>query len=104
MLEEKVKIIRVNPKANNAVQVFGLGRELKISPKSVVHRMAPGYKVEYYTETVEVLIGVGKDNTASLIMSVECWEAFVGGADVKISTMSEFVVKKAKKNVKTEKT
>jgi len=104
MIEDKVKIIRVNPKVNKAVQVFGLGRELKISPKSVVHRMAPGYKVEHYTETVQVLIGVGPDNTASLTMSVECWEAFVGGAELHITTMSEFVVKKAKKNVKTEKT
>lgn len=94
------KIIRVNPKIDKAVQIFGLGRELKISPKSVVHRMAPGYKVEYYAETIEVLIGVGKDNTASLIMDVECWEAFVGGAEIKISTMSEFVGKKVRRNGK----
>jgi len=100
MLEEKAKTTSVNPKVNKAVQVFGLGRELKISPKSVVHRMAPGYKSENYTETVQVLIGVGPDNTASLTMDVECWEAFVGGAEIKISTMSEFVGKKVRRNGK----
>jgi hypothetical protein len=100
MTDDKIKIIRVNPKVNNAVQVFGLGRELKISPKSVVHRMAPGYKVEHHGESVCVSIGVGGKFTASLIMSYECWLEFSRGAELHITTMSEFVVKKAKKNGK----
>lgn len=100
MIDEKAKIIRVNPKVNKAVQIFGLGRELKISPKSVVHKMAPGYKVEHRGESVCVSIGVDGKYTASLIMDVECWEAFVGGAEIKISTMSEFVGKKVRRNGK----
>lgn len=70
---------------------FGkLGREVKISPKANVSLNSPGYKVEYYVETVDVLIGVGKDHTATLIMDKDAWDALKSGEEINITTTKEF--------------
>lgn len=70
---------------------FGkLGREIKISPKANVSLNDPGYKVEYYIETIEVLIGIGKDHTATLIMDKDAWEALKSNEYLHITTTKEF--------------
>jgi hypothetical protein len=63
-----------------------LGREIKISPKSNVIFNLSGYTVQHYQESIEVLIGIGKDNTASLIMSKEAWDALLAGEEISIET------------------
>lgn len=65
--------------------VAKLGKEIKISPKAVVHINSPGYKVEYFEETVEVVIGVGKDNVGSLILTKTAWEELNNGAEIIIT-------------------
>ena len=70
---------------------FGsLGRELKVSPKSHVTINKPGYKQEMFTESVTLLIGIGKDHTADIVMSKEAWEAFKAGEELEITTLKEF--------------
>lgn len=61
-----------------------LGRELRISPKSIISINKPDYRTHYYTETIELLIGVGKDHTAKLIMDSEAWKALVNGEDISV--------------------
>lgn len=70
---------------------FGLlGREIKVSPKSNISINKPGYKIEFMEETVDVLIGIGKDNTAHLVMSKRAWEALKSGEQIDITTNKEF--------------
>lgn len=70
---------------------FGsLGKEIKISPKANITVNTPGYKVRYYVETVEVLIGIGKDHTASLVMTLDAWKALNAGEEIHITTNKAF--------------
>lgn len=79
------------------------GRELKISPKSNVCINKEGHKAEFFVETVSVLIGIGNDYSADLIMTKDAWEDFVNGAEISIDTTKEFAdryVSPKKKNKK----
>lgn len=70
---------------------FGsLGRELKVSPKSHVTINKPGYRQEMFVESVTLLIGIGKDHTADIVMTKEAWEAFKAGEELEITTLKEF--------------
>jgi hypothetical protein len=70
---------------------FGsLGRELKVSPKSHITFNKAGYKHEFFVESVSILIGIGKDHTADIVMSKEAWEAFKSGEEISITTLKEF--------------
>lgn len=70
---------------------FGsLGKEIKVSPKSHVAINKPGYKQEFFVESVSVLIGIGKDHTADIIMTREAWEALKSGEEINITTLKEF--------------
>lgn len=70
---------------------FGsLGKEIKISPKSNISLNKPGFKVEFFTETVNVLIGIGKDWTADVIMTKDAWEALKRGEKISVDTNKEF--------------
>jgi len=76
------------------------GRELKISPKSDATVSGPGFKSEYLEETVSVLIGIGRNNTAELVMTKRAWEAFVNGEEVDITTVKQFAAMYIKKKKK----
>jgi hypothetical protein len=67
-----------------------LGKEIKISPKSNATINAVGYKCEYFVETVSVVIGIGNDHVAELILDVESWEALKSGEEVSITTCKQF--------------
>lgn len=67
-----------------------LGREIKITPKAHVSVNTAGYKKEFFVETVEVTIGIGKNHAAYLIMSVEDWKALKKGEAVHVTTTKEF--------------
>lgn len=73
------------------VETFGvLGKEIKVSPKSKISVNKPGHKREYFTLTVDVLIGIGKDHTASLIMDWDAWEALKSGEKINVETLKQF--------------
>ena len=67
-----------------------LGREIKISPKANVTINKKGFKTEFFTETVNVSIGIGNDHTADLIMTVDAWKALKAGEPINITTEKEF--------------
>jgi len=67
-----------------------LGREIKISPKANITINNPGFKTEFFVESVNVVIGIGKDHIADLIMSKEAWEALNAGEPVTIITTEDF--------------
>jgi len=61
-----------------------LGRELKISPKAAILHNSAGFASTYYMPTVQVIIGIGNNHTAELIMGKEDWIQFIQGAEVHI--------------------
>lgn len=73
------------------IEKFGrLGTEIKISPKANITINSAGFKTEFFVETVNVLIGIGKDHTADLIMTKDAWEALNSGEKIDITTTKEF--------------
>ena len=71
-------------------KMASLGKEIKISPKSHCTINHPGYKMEMAVPSVSVVIGIGKDHVADLIMDVEAWEALNAGEPIHITTLKEF--------------
>jgi hypothetical protein len=67
-----------------------LGKEIKISPKACAMVCKPGFTTEYFVDTVNVLVGIGKDHTADLTMTRDAWEALKQGEEVTITTLEEF--------------
>lgn len=92
--EIQVKMVDTGKATRNYHQTivnFGsLGREVKISPKANVTINKEGYKQEFFVESVSVLIGIGNDHTADLIMSRDSWEALKAGEEISITTTKEF--------------
>ncbi len=88
------KVRMVNPSGSKPTRHYRqtlthigqLGREIKISPKSAITVNKPGFKVEFFDETVSVLIGIGKNHTADVIMSKDAWQALNNGAEINIDT------------------
>lgn len=60
-------------------QPMRLGKEIKISPNANITINKAGLKKEFFVETVNVLIGIGNDHTADLIMTKDAWEALNNG-------------------------
>jgi hypothetical protein len=67
-----------------------LGKEIRISPKVCATVNKSGFKTEFFVETVSVNIGIGKDHTADLVMTVEAWKALLNGAEINITTTEEW--------------
>lgn len=66
------------------------GKEIKITPKANVSINEPGFKTEFFVETVNVVVGIGEHHSADLIMTVEAWKALNNGEKVHITTTEEF--------------
>ncbi len=67
-----------------------LGKEIKISPKSLVSVNKKGFKQEFFTPTVSLIIGIGKDHCAELIMNEEAWKALNENEIITITTLKAF--------------
>lgn len=68
-----------------------LGREIKISPKSLTTvSTEPGSSIKINTESVSVTIGIGKDHVAWLIMPKAAWNALLAGEEVDVETTERF--------------
>lgn len=52
-----------------------LGREITIPSDAKATINEPGFSKQFHVRTVEVIIGIGKDHTASLVMDIEAWKA-----------------------------
>lgn len=71
---------------------FGvLGKEIKISPKAQIWQNSPGLKIEYFVPTIDIVIGIGRDHTATLIMDEDAWKALnKKGNPINITTLQDF--------------
>lgn len=95
---ETIGVEMVTHKGKKATRMYAyeidhftrLGKEIKISPKANITVNKAGFKTEFFVETVNVLIGIGKDNTADLIMSKDAWEALNNGEPISITTTEDF--------------
>lgn len=67
-----------------------LGCELRLGKKSHVYVNKPGRRIEYFVPTVEVLIGIGNDHTAILLMDTDAWKALGEGKKVNIDTLQKY--------------
>lgn len=75
---------------------FGsLGRRIEFGGKSRVTINKPGLSIKFFTPTIDVLVGIGKDHTAHLIMDTDAWGALKKGQKINIDTLQRF--KKAMK-------
>jgi hypothetical protein len=89
------KKITVPPSVKNErryeIDNFGkLGKRVEIGANTKVTINKPGMKVEFFTPTIDVLIGIGKDHVANLIMDTDAWEALKSGEELSIDTLKEF--------------
>ena len=62
----------------------------KLCPETHVSVNKAGYKTEFYTETVTLVMGIGNHHTADLIMTKDAWEALNNGEKIHITTTEEF--------------
>lgn len=69
---------------------FRFGRELKVSPKTNAFFNKPGYEIKYFVDSVSVTIGIGKDHTAELTMTLDAFHAFKANEKVEVTTTKEF--------------
>lgn len=96
--DDVIKVINVTPKGKKATRLYEqtitgtarLGREIKISPKANVTINQKGFGINFFVPTVNVSIGIGKDHTADLLMTVEAWEALKKGESIDITTTEQW--------------
>jgi hypothetical protein len=67
-----------------------LGMRLEFGAKSHISKNKAGAKFEYFTPTIELLFGIGKDHTGRLIMDEDAWKAFKKGTKVNIDSFQKF--------------
>lgn len=67
-----------------------LGKGIKISPRACVSLNKPGFLVEFYVPTVQVMIGIGNNHTGYLVMEEDAWKALKEGAEVNVTTLKQF--------------
>lgn len=82
------KIKNMKSKTEQTIENFAsLGKRVDISPKAKISINKEGYTKQYFVPSVEVLIGIGADHTATLIMDVEAWKALKKGDKLDITTI-----------------
>ena len=101
MIEKKETYNIENANLDKATRIYNqqfngvakLGKEIKISPKSGCTVNKPGFAVTFYVPTVTLVIGIGNDHTADLIMTLEAWQVLNHGAAISIDTDKQFAEK-----------
>lgn len=89
-----------SPTRNYAYEIthFGrLGKEIKITPKANASFHPIGYKMEFYVDTVSVVIGIGDNHVADLVMSQDAWNDLQNGEKIYVETTEDFKKKYLKK-------
>lgn len=105
---QSIGVENVTPEGGKTTRIYSyeidyftrLGKEIKISPKANVTVNKTGFKMDFFVETVNVLIGIGKDHTADLIMTKDAWEALNNGEKIDITTTEDFKKKYIYKKTK----
>ncbi len=95
---QAIGVQMITPKGKKATRIYAyeieyfsrLGKEIKISPKANVSVNKAGFKAEFFVETVNVVVGIGNNHTADLIMSKDAWESLKKGEPISITTTEQF--------------
>ena len=82
--------------------VSPLGREIKISPKTVAISNKEGYEISFYVPTVSMTLGVGNDHIIEVVMTEEAFDELLNGAEITYTTAKEFMGKKVTKKKKNK--
>lgn len=91
MVTKQEEMLPVTSTIKQRIQNYGtLGKEMRLSPKSKIEVNHPGFRIEYNIDTVTMLVGIGKDHVAHLVMSRAAWEALKAGNKLDITTLKEF--------------
>jgi len=94
---ENIKLV-LESQTGNPTRTYGyeithfdrLGKEIKVSPKANAMFHPKGYKTEFYVDTVSVVIGIGNNHTADLVMSKAAWDDLQKGEKINIETTEDF--------------
>lgn len=94
---ENIKLVLESP-TGNPTRTYGyeithfdrFGKEIKISPKANAMFHPKGYKMEFFVDTVSVVIGIGNNHVADLVMSKAAWDDLQLGAKPSVETTEEF--------------
>lgn len=70
-----------------------LGRRIEIGSTAHVSKNKPGMRLEFFTPTVDVLIGIGKDHVAHLVMDEDAWVALKKNQKINITSLKQFTEK-----------
>jgi len=67
-----------------------LGKRIELGARSHISKNKSGAKYEFFSPTIELLIGIGKDNVARLIMDEDAWFALKKGQKLNVDTLQKF--------------
>lgn len=67
-----------------------LGKEIKLSPKTYISLNKAGYGIDFFTPTVDIVIGIGNDHVAYLIMPEDAWKALNSGDEINVTSLKDF--------------
>lgn len=67
-----------------------LGKRIELGSRTHVTKNKAGMKVEFFTPTIQAIIGVGKDHVAYLLMDEDTWIALKKGQKLSIDTLQSF--------------
>ena len=67
-----------------------LGIEIKIPANAHICKNKEGYRTKYFVPTISAVIGIGKNETAELIIKEKGWKDLLNGAEVSITTKEQF--------------
>ncbi len=92
-----IKLV-LESKTGNPTRTYGyeikhfarFGKEIKITPKANAMMHPPGYKLEFFVDTVSVCICIGNNHVADLVMSKAAWDDLQKGVNVNIETTEDF--------------
>lgn len=67
-----------------------LGKRIEFGAKSHITKNKTGAKYEFFSPTIELLFGIGKDHVGRLILDEDAWKALKKGTKVNIDSFQKF--------------
>lgn len=67
-----------------------LGKRIEIGAKAHITKNKTGAKYEFFSPTIELLFGIGKDHVGRLIMDEDAWKALKKGTKVNVDSFQKF--------------
>lgn len=87
--KEKPEVVRSI--TNSSPENHGaLGKRIEFGARTHVTKNKAGMKVEFFTPTIQSIVGIGKDHVAYLIMDEDAWVALKKGQKLNIDSLQGF--------------